>query len=793
MSIKTKLVSFSSSRLKVVTAVALAVLILTSTVLMAMPFVPTQSGPYAVPPGRVLHIRANGDNAQDGLSWDTAWQTFNHAASQLQAGDTLLVSDRDGVFDYSIANGGVFNGDNFRRVGLAGTAAMPITVMAYGNERPIIRSKVRQGTGNSFIHLTDAHHITFQGLSFIDIGYPADWQTGGQIVANIHASSNIQFINNVFNNEMNTDFGANPRMGSGSMLQVWGGCSFLLHGNYFNGVGNALVRSAVFPTAAGAVDMVQFHGTQNLLIEFNYFGNAGHAAIIICDMIVGGNPQAGPNDLDYQGRQAKNIVVQFNVIANAWGGGLYFGRSFGDVGRFGEHADRMNPHRSGYRAGDGGFAGHTVIQNNIVYYIGHQVAYQKFGLTPYGNESSIIRHNILAYHGDYFGVPNTPLGMTSFQGVYGGSVSPHRHRIFNNVTFRNGSPSAFLSEGGGAFGGIIRDVEYKNNIFFMDNTPNFARNNMYANIAPELGPTNRPQIEIVAHNTNPDPRTPGRTLQQNFIDHFPSTNRFINNIVLAPEGRPAQVQFWSPPALGGGWVRTLQQVQQDFPLRDRAEIGFPGIMGGFHGNIEVDPLFERISAPGQSKNIEDYSFRLQAGSPAINAGANLTYTSQVGINTNQVHVRDALYFSCGRGLIPGDPIRVGDNEIVRVTAVDYRYGILTVCRPISYGLGDSVNLPFNGFAPDIGAFMFTEEPEILVDTVNRSGTNLQILGIITSDSGQNIIGFVRNSSGEIIHVASARSMNSGSFQLLIPVSAGGTYTVTITGQDVVEPTVVTVN
>jgi len=768
-------------------------------VVMALPVMHVSTtSPYAVPTGRVLYLRANGNDDNDGLSLNDAWRTMHHAARQLQPGDTLLVSDVDGDFENTIANGGPRNGDAFRAgPGIpSGTASQPITVMALGTERPVFRSKPTTGSGNAFIHLDNSHHITFKGLSFIDIGYPCPINQPTIIanqVANINGSTNIQFINNIFDNQMNTDFGANPTIRSGSMIQIWGGSDFLLRGNYFNGSGTALVRDPEFPTASGATDMVQMYGAQNVLVEFNYFGNAGHAALLICDMVVGGTQGVGSYHLMYQGRRAQNIVVQFNVIANAWGGGFYFGRSFGDAGRFGEQLDRMNPHRSGDRPGDGGFSGHHLIQNNIVYYIGHQVAYQKFGLTPYGNEGSIIRHNILAYGGDYFGVPNTPLGMTAFPGVYGGAVAPHRHRIFNNVTFRNGSPSAFLSEGGGAGqGGIIRDVEYKNNIFFMDNTPNFARNTMYANIAPELGPTNRPQLEFVAHNTNIDPRTPGRTLQQNFIDHFPSTNRFINNIVLAPEGRPAQVQFWSPPALGGGWVRTLQQVQEDFPLRDRAAIGFPGIMGGFHGNIEVDPMFERISQPGDPKNMEDYSFRLQAGSPAINAGANLTYTSQPGTNTTQVHVRDALYFSCGLGLIPGDPIIVGNNDIVRVIAVDYRYGILTVNRPISYGLGDAVNLPFNGIAPDIGAFMFTEEPEILVDTVTVTGGAVEILGIITSDSGQNIVAFVRNGSGMIVNVARARSMNSGSFRLEIPVSGSG-YTITITGQDVVQPTIIIVN
>jgi len=806
---KQKLRLFMSSRMKVLIALALAFILTAGSIATVMGLEAFGgSGPVFQEPtgGRVLHMRADGSDANDGSSWADAIQTFHHLSSIVQPGDTVLLSDRDGEFDIRYPsdinhNGGSRYGDRLAltSVGARHNVAQTITIMAYQDERPIIRSKPH--TGGSFIHLTDVHNVSFIGLTFLDIGYNRVIQESGNIVFNIHASTNISLINNVVDNQWNTDFGANPVSGAGSAMQIWGGCTFTIRGNYFNGSGNSLVRSARFPNASGGVDMVQIYGAHNVLVEFNYFGNGGHAALIICDRVFLQGDNSAPENLGSGNRQAVNIVVQFNTFANAWGGGFYFGRSFGDVGAHGPQEDRMNPHRSGDRPGDGGFAGHHLIQNNIVYKIGQNVAYQKFGLTPYGNEGSIIRHNIMAHHGGYFGVPNSPLGMTAFGGVYGGAVAPHRHRFFNNVTFRNASPAVILSEGGGSEGGpqggIIRDVEYKNNIFFEDNH-HFNRNTQYTTALPQFPGPNRPQIEVIAHNTRIDPRTrntprDGRTLQENFIHYFPSTNRFINNIILAPEGRPVQIQFWSPPALGGGWVRTLDEVQQQFPLRDMAAIGFPGIQGGFHGNMEVDPMFERISAHGAPINLEDMSFRLQAGSPAINAGANLTYTSQTGSNTRQVHVRDALYFTCGLGLIPGDPIIVGDNDIVRVVAVDYRNAILTVNRDISFGLGDAVNLPFNGLRPDIGAFKFTEEPEILVDTVNRNGTDLEILGVITSDAWQNITAFVRNGTGDIVHVARAISTNSGSFQLLIPLPTSNTYEVTITGTDVIAPNVVTVS
>jgi len=742
-------------------ALTVVAAVLMGTIVMAssLPFA-SQVGPvFEEPTGRVFFVSADGDNTNSGLSMDAPFRTLLHATSQLQVGDMLLVSDRGGPF------GG---GDRFvNALGRpSGTAERPVVIRAIDGETPVITAKPPQGAGQSLIALNNVHHVTIEGLTFIDTGFVDQAIQGPpppttNITISISGNStHINILNNVFVNQQNVDFGHNPRRGSANHLVVWGGSDMVIRGNYFNASGGQLVQSAAVPNAAGAVDMVQIQGTSNLLIEHNFFGNAGHAALAIHDNVVGSAPAA----------RSENVIVQFNTIANAWGGGIYFGRSWGE-------GARTDPTRPGTRPGDGGFTGHHVIQNNTIYLIGHQVNYPKAAINPTGNEGAIIRNNIIAYGGDYFGVVTSPLYMTSFLAPEG-LVTQTRHRFFNNVTFRNGASSVYIAEGNS----IIRDNEFKNNIMFEDNAPNFHRN------LPAQQLDIRPAIVIAPHFAGRDPRT-GMTYDQLFVDHFPLTNRFVHNIIVAPDNRAAEVQIWGTAAAGGLQNMTLAQAQNRFPLRDMAAGGFPGMMGGFAGNFESDPMFVRVSAPGDPKNIEYYDFRLQAGSPAINAGANLTYTRTAGTNTRYINVEDALYFTCGLGMIPGDPIIVGDNDIVRVVAVNYRYGILTVCSPISYGLGAAVNLPFNDTAPDIGAFQFAANPEILVDTqnINRTAGHLEILGIITSDWGQNVMLRVRNSTGDTVHVAQTTSMNSGSFQFIVPFTAAGDYTITISGPNVRTP------
>ena len=98
-------------------------------------------------------------------------------------------------------------------------------------------------------------------------------------------------------------------------------------------------------------------------------------------------------------------------------------------------------------------------------------------------------------------------------------------------------------------------------------------------------------------------------------------------------------------------------------------------------------------------------YRPGAGSPAIDAGIDLTRTVDAGRGT-EVVVEDARYFCDGYGLIPGDRIVIGDNAPVRILDVDVAMRCLRVDRAVTWHKGDGVNLVYTGTAPDIGALEY---------------------------------------------------------------------------------------
>jgi len=111
----------------------------------------------------------------------------------------------------------------------------------------------------------------------------------------------------------------------------------------------------------------------------------------------------------------------------------------------------------------------------------------------------------------------------------------------------------------------------------------------------------------------------------------------------------------------------------------------------FWGNLQVDPLLD----PG--------TLRPLAGSPVRDAGAPLTTIVSASGCGSVLRVDDARYFHAGSRLVPGDSVQVND-QVVAIKAIDYASNTLTLSRAITWSEGDAVNLPYQGSAPDIGAF-----------------------------------------------------------------------------------------
>jgi hypothetical protein len=137
------------------------------------------------------------------------------------------------------------------------------------------------------------------------------------------------------------------------------------------------------------------------------------------------------------------------------------------------------------------------------------------------------------------------------------------------------------------------------------------------------------------------------------------------------------------------------------------------------GNKNANPLFVSYISAGNPAN----DYHLQAGSPAIAAGTNLTTVAagDSGSGTSLV-VADAAYFQDGYGLsnvystVSGDCIAVGTAaNHVCVTAINYATNTLTLASSISRSVGEGVYLysksdgvkVLTGSAPDMGAYPYT--------------------------------------------------------------------------------------
>lgn len=125
-------------------------------------------------------------------------------------------------------------------------------------------------------------------------------------------------------------------------------------------------------------------------------------------------------------------------------------------------------------------------------------------------------------------------------------------------------------------------------------------------------------------------------------------------------------------------------------------------------NVEVAPAFVAPDAPARD-------FRLSPSSPLIDRGRMLTSVAQV-VNSARTRfvLQDATFFSGGNGIVRGDTIQfVGSSQRATITTIDYATNQIEVspAQP-SVVVGAGVSLPWNGAAPDIGAFETEPAPSL---------------------------------------------------------------------------------
>ncbi|TYP76576.1 OmpL47-type beta-barrel domain-containing protein [Paenibacillus methanolicus] len=213
-----------------------------------------------------------------------------------------------------------------------------------------------------------------------------------------------------------------------------------------------------------------------------------------------------------------------------------------------------------------------------------------------------------------------------------------------------------------------------------------------------------------------------RTIQNNFYknnifynndNNASNKNLRYNEPAINPDGTRTisfiRNNFWHGPGVTPMILGTDNNVS-NYNLRTLAAVEAMSQISGsqvplFDENTNVNPLF---TDPG------NYNFTLQAGSPMIDGGANLTKAVGAGHATATITVENPNYFYDGFGIggEQGDLISVGSSgNRARIINIAYTTdpatgvvtsGVLTLDTPLTWADGASVNLAYAGSAPDLG-------------------------------------------------------------------------------------------
>lgn len=118
-----------------------------------------------------------------------------------------------------------------------------------------------------------------------------------------------------------------------------------------------------------------------------------------------------------------------------------------------------------------------------------------------------------------------------------------------------------------------------------------------------------------------------------------------------------------------------------------------------------DPGFVDLNGPADPFDFSVFDFHLLPDSPCVDNGGFLTLTTNSGNNSTSLQVKDAGYFSDGRGVVAGDIIQLeGQTATAAISAIDYGTNAISLQTPLSWDAGTGVSLPYSGQKPDQGAY-----------------------------------------------------------------------------------------
>lgn len=142
-----------------------------------------------------------------------------------------------------------------------------------------------------------------------------------------------------------------------------------------------------------------------------------------------------------------------------------------------------------------------------------------------------------------------------------------------------------------------------------------------------------------------------------------------------------------------------------------------------YDQASADPKFVNLtSIDPNNPYLPD--LHLQPGSPCIDSGPYPTRITSAAGSGLQFQVEDARYFIDGWGIpqVQGDEIQLSDGQRARIVNINYASNLITVDKVLTWTQDQGISLPYQGEAPDYGAYEFDRFLELRAAPGDRTIT-----------------------------------------------------------------------
>ncbi len=188
-----------------------------------------------------------------------------------------------------------------------------------------------------------------------------------------------------------------------------------------------------------------------------------------------------------------------------------------------------------------------------------------------------------------------------------------------------------------------------------------------------------------------------------------TNNVFVNNLLAFNGGNlwfktpPNDHRFVACRERDNQWGRQWRDNGDGDPKFVSRGTGVSTLVPGVRSQVGAKGVLV-TGSPTDPPN-SNINLHLRPDSPCLGAGEFLTKVTSESGSGREFAVADALFFTDGYGLVPGDEIQLeGSRERMRLLHVDWRTRILTTDRPLSWTKGQKVALAYERARPDMGAF-----------------------------------------------------------------------------------------